>query len=176
MRTGLGRGARDGALIRDAESLQHLENANTLAGAETGTLTEGRPKLRAAIYPGGIAEERRLSLAAGIERPSEPLRAPANGAMDRGADLDTERRACTCMEHRRSRVRVLHSIDDLGHRGGNPVRAIAAPSGGEVIRPRLISARRFPRRTAGASHQYQRASRRRSRSCRQSSNRSRRCP
>ena len=116
--TGVGSGARDGALIRDAESLQHLENANTLAVAETRTLTEGRPKLRAAINLWDIAEARRLSLAAGIERPSEPLQAPANGAMDRGADLDTGRRACTCMGHRRLRVRVLRPIDDLGHRGG----------------------------------------------------------
>ena len=42
--TGVGRGTHDGTPIRDAESLQHPENANTLAVAETGTLTEGRPK------------------------------------------------------------------------------------------------------------------------------------
>ena len=88
--TGVGRGARDGVLIRDAESLERLEKADTLVLDKTGTLTEGRPRLSAAITVGHVAEERWLALAAGIERSSEhPLAgAVAQGAAARGLDLE----------------------------------------------------------------------------------------
>ena len=81
--TGVGRGARDGVLIRDATSLQRLEKADTLVIDKTGTLTEGRPVLSAAISVGGVAEERWLALAAGIERSSEH---PLAGAFTEGAE------------------------------------------------------------------------------------------
>ena len=101
----VGHNARDGALIRDAESVQHLENANALAVAETGALTEGRPKFARRSIRGDVAEERRLFLAPDIERPSRPpAGAVADSVMDRGrADLDTERRACTCRLSRLTR-------------------------------------------------------------------------
>ncbi|MCY4467798.1 MAG: heavy metal translocating P-type ATPase, partial [Thiotrichales bacterium] len=88
--TGVGRGARDGVLIRDAESLQRLEKADTLVVDKTGTLTEGRPVLSAAISLGRVSEERWLSLAAGIERSSEhPLAgAVADGATGRGLRIE----------------------------------------------------------------------------------------
>ena len=88
--TGVGRGARDGVLIRDAESLQRLEKADTLVVDKTGTLTEGRPMLSAAISLGCVSEERWLSLAAGIERSSEhPLAgAVADGATGRGLRIE----------------------------------------------------------------------------------------
>ena len=84
--TGIGRGARDGVLIRDAESLERLARADTLLLDKTGTLTEGRPELSTAITLGRIAEERWLALAAGVERSSEhPLAdAVAGGATARG--------------------------------------------------------------------------------------------
>ena len=40
---GVGRGARDGVLIKDAEVLEVLEKIDTLVVDKTGTLTEGRP-------------------------------------------------------------------------------------------------------------------------------------
>lgn len=87
--TGIGRGARDGVLIRDAESLERLDKADTLVVDKTGTLTVGRPKLSAAISLGDIAEERWLALAASLERSSEhPLAsAVAEGAMERGLHI-----------------------------------------------------------------------------------------
>ena len=80
--TGVGRGARDGVLIRDAESLERLERADILVVDKTGTLTEGRPELRAAVTLGHIGEARWLALAAGIERSSEH---PLAAAIERGA-------------------------------------------------------------------------------------------
>ena len=84
--TGVGRGAREGVLIRDAESLQRLEKADTLVVDKTGTVTEGRPTMSAAITLGRVPEERWLSLAASLERSSEhPLaRAVVDGAAGRG--------------------------------------------------------------------------------------------
>ena len=79
---GIGRGARDGVLIRDAESLQRMEKVDTLILDKTGTLTEGRPALHEAITLGRTPEARWLSLAAGLERSSgHPLAA----AIERGA-------------------------------------------------------------------------------------------
>ena len=88
--TGIGRGARDGVLIRDAESLERLAKADTLVVDKTGTLTEGRPVLSAAITLGRVAEERWLALAAGLERSSEhPLaEAVAGGAAARGLRIE----------------------------------------------------------------------------------------
>ena len=88
--TGIGRGARDGVLIRDAESLERLEKADTLLLDKTGTLTEGRPTLSAAVSLGDVAEQRWLALAAGLEGSSEhPLAgAVVEGAMDRGLRIE----------------------------------------------------------------------------------------
>ncbi|MGI9515694.1 MAG: heavy metal translocating P-type ATPase [Pirellulaceae bacterium] len=42
---GVGRGAREGILIRDAEVLETLEKVDTLVVDKTGTLTAGKPRL-----------------------------------------------------------------------------------------------------------------------------------
>jgi Cu+-exporting ATPase len=73
---GVGRGARAGVLIKNAEALEILEKVDTLVVDKTGTLTEGKPKLVAtsAPEPGDIREL--LRLAASLERASEhPLAA-----------------------------------------------------------------------------------------------------
>ena len=88
--TGVGRGARDGVLIRDARALEGLEKADTLVIDKTGTLTEGRPVPSAAISVGSVPEERWLALAAGVERSSEhPIAgAVAEGAAGRGLRIE----------------------------------------------------------------------------------------
>ena len=40
---GVGRGARAGVLIRNAEALERMEKVDTLVVDKTGTLTEGKP-------------------------------------------------------------------------------------------------------------------------------------
>jgi Cu+-exporting ATPase len=73
---GVGRGARAGVLVRDAESLERLETVDTLVVDKTGTLTEGRPKVVAVVPTADVAEDELLRLAAGLERGSEhPLAA-----------------------------------------------------------------------------------------------------
>ena len=75
---GTGRGATAGVLIRDAAALETLERVDTLIVDKTGTLTEGRPRVRTvAPAPGAAVEENELlRLAAAVERASEhPLAA-----------------------------------------------------------------------------------------------------
>ena len=70
---GTGRGATAGVLIRDAAALETLERVDTLIVDKTGTLTEGKPRVRTvSAAPGGdVDEDELLRLAAGVERPSE---------------------------------------------------------------------------------------------------------
>ncbi|MBY5365066.1 copper-translocating P-type ATPase [Rhizobium leguminosarum] len=73
---GVGRGARMGVLIKNAEALERFEKIDTLVVDKTGTLTEGRPKVTALKGVGGIDEAELLRLAATLERASEhPLAA-----------------------------------------------------------------------------------------------------
>ena len=86
---GVGRGAREGVLIKDAAVLETLEKIDTVVVDKTGTLTEGRPKLTECIAASGWSEEELLRLAAAVEQASEhPLaRAIVAGAKERGISL-----------------------------------------------------------------------------------------
>jgi Cu+-exporting ATPase len=68
---GVGRGAREGILIRDAEALERLEKIDTLLIDKTGTLTEGKPKLAEIIALDGFTESEVLEQAAAVEVASE---------------------------------------------------------------------------------------------------------
>src|SRR3974390_1653055 len=57
MMRGGGRGAQAGILIKNAETLERMEKVDTLVLDKTGTLTEGKPKLVAAIPVQGFAEQ-----------------------------------------------------------------------------------------------------------------------
>jgi Cu+-exporting ATPase len=83
---GVGRGAENGILIKDAEALETLGKADVLVVDKTGTLTEGRPKLVTVEPAEGFSETDLLRLAAALERGSEhPLaRAVLEGAQQRG--------------------------------------------------------------------------------------------
>jgi len=86
---GVGRGARAGILIRNAEALERLEAVDTFVIDKTGTLTEGRPALAAVRTLGTIPEDEALRLAASLERGSEhPIAAAVvTGAAARGLVL-----------------------------------------------------------------------------------------
>ncbi len=57
---GVGRGARSGILVKNAAALERLEAVDTLVIDKTGTLTEGKPRVVAALA-GGRARTRRRS-------------------------------------------------------------------------------------------------------------------
>ncbi len=83
---GVGRGAKEGVLIKDAEVLETLEKIDTVVVDKTGTLTEGRPKLTECVPALPISEEEIVRLASGVEQASEhPLaHAVVQGAQERG--------------------------------------------------------------------------------------------
>jgi Cu+-exporting ATPase len=86
---GTGRGAREGILIKNAESLEVFEKIDTLIVDKTGTLTEGKPRLVTVAPAEGLEEKELLRLAASLERGSEhPLAAAiVTGAQDRDIEL-----------------------------------------------------------------------------------------
>ena len=73
---GVGRGATEGVLIKNAEALEILEKVDTLVVDKTGTLTEGKPRLSEVVSAAGMDGKELLRLAASLERGSEhPLAA-----------------------------------------------------------------------------------------------------
>ena len=82
---GIGRGAQEGVLIKDAEALELMEKVDTVVIDKTGTLTEGKPKVQSVIAADGFTEADVLALAAALEKLSEhPL---AQAIMTHAAEL-----------------------------------------------------------------------------------------
>ena len=83
---GVGRGAQEGVLVKNAEVLERLEKVTTLVVDKTGTLTEGNPKLVDVLPAGGFDTKDLLHLTASLEQNSEhPLAAAVvQGAKERG--------------------------------------------------------------------------------------------
>ena len=86
---GVGRGARSGILVRDADALERLGRAKCLVLDKTGTLTEGKPCLMEVLPAAAVSERDLLGHAASLERGSEhPLAAAVlRGAAERGIEL-----------------------------------------------------------------------------------------
>lgn len=68
---GIGRGAREGVLIKDAEALELMEKVDTLVVDKTGTLTEGAPKVQNVVAAADFSEVDVLARAAALEKRSE---------------------------------------------------------------------------------------------------------
>ncbi len=88
---GVGRGARAGILIRDAQALEAFERIDTIVIDKTGTLTEGRPKLTSVTTAPGIDENTLLQLAASVEQASEHPLARAIAEAAKARDLSAEK-------------------------------------------------------------------------------------
>ena len=86
---GVGRGAQEGVLIKNAEALERFEKVDTIVVDKTGTLTEGRPRVVAVRTVPPFAEHDVLRLAASLERASQhPLGlAIVNAAKERDVPL-----------------------------------------------------------------------------------------
>lgn len=68
---GMGRGAREGLLYRDAETLEQLGQIDTLFVDKTGTLTEGKPTVSQIVPVSGQSDLSVLRFAAAVEQQSE---------------------------------------------------------------------------------------------------------
>jgi Cu+-exporting ATPase len=95
---GVGRGARSGVLIKDAEALERMEKVDTVVVDKTGTLTEGKPSV-VAVVSQDLPDDELQQLVAAVEQGSEhPLgraivkstleRVPSGGRLPKVTDFD----------------------------------------------------------------------------------------
>jgi len=86
---GIGVGAKQGMLIRNAEALEHARNVSTVVMDKTGTLTLGTPRVQSFDVQDGWEADAALTLAAAAERQSEhPLaRAIVDYAAERAVSV-----------------------------------------------------------------------------------------
>ena len=68
---GVGRGAQEGVLIKDAEALELMEKVDTIVIDKTGTLTEGKPRMQRVVALAGMESAIVLGYCAALERLSE---------------------------------------------------------------------------------------------------------
>ena len=88
---GVGRGARDGVLVKNAEALERLQKIDTLVVDKTGTLTQGHPSLVDQKVVAGHHAEIVLAMAAAVESGSEHAlaRAIVDAARERDVTVPT---------------------------------------------------------------------------------------
>lgn len=68
---GVGKGAENGILIKDAATLQKLQSVNTVVMDKTGTITKGKPEVVAVERYTNMDEETFLGILASLEHKSE---------------------------------------------------------------------------------------------------------
>ena len=74
---GVGKGAQNGILIRNAEALEVMNRVNTLVVDKTGTLTEGKPSVSRVLTFGNTTEKDLLQTLYSLNKHSEPPLAKA---------------------------------------------------------------------------------------------------
>ncbi|OWL95432.1 copper-translocating P-type ATPase [Deinococcus indicus] len=86
---GVGKGAREGVLFKNATALEATAGVDTVIFDKTGTLTEGKPALTDLVPAPGVSETELLHLSASADQPSQhPLaEAIVRGAGERGVTL-----------------------------------------------------------------------------------------
>jgi Cu2+-exporting ATPase len=86
---GVGMGAREGVLFKNASTLELTAGVNTVIFDKTGTLTEGKPALTDVIAITGFSETELLHFAASADQPSQHPVAQAivDGTQRRGITL-----------------------------------------------------------------------------------------
>ncbi|MBI2042743.1 MAG: heavy metal translocating P-type ATPase [Candidatus Nealsonbacteria bacterium] len=68
---GVGKGAKEGILVKDAATLETLYKANVVVVDKTGTITKGKPELTKIKIAGDMSEHEIISVLATLENKSE---------------------------------------------------------------------------------------------------------
>ncbi len=94
---GMGRGARQGVLFKNAESLETAHRLSLVLFDKTGTITEGKPRVTDWVPLGALASDESLSLIASAESgSSHPLaQAVVSWTRDRGLQVQPPEEAET---------------------------------------------------------------------------------
>ncbi|MDP2789149.1 MAG: heavy metal translocating P-type ATPase [bacterium] len=87
---GVGKGAREGILVKDAATLEKLHKVDTVIVDKTGTITIGKPTLVNIENFSGLSNEKFISLIASLEKKSEhPIaHAIVNYAQEKSLNLE----------------------------------------------------------------------------------------
>lgn len=85
---GVGKGAKNGVLIRNAEALETLAKVNVLIVDKTGTLTEGRPSVEKVVSINEMDERALMAYIAGANRQSEHPLAEATVRYAENANIE----------------------------------------------------------------------------------------
>ena len=78
---GIGRGARNGILVKDATALELLSKVNVLAIDKTGTLTEGKPRVMESVFAANLDEDFRRGFLTKVESLERQSSHPLAGAI-----------------------------------------------------------------------------------------------
>ena len=108
---GIGKGAEQGVLVKQADALEAAHRVDTVVLDKTGTLTTGKPAVTALLAE-GIGEDELLTLASSAERGSEH---PLAGAIVAEA------------QHRGLRLQAMSGLRNV------PGQGIEAQVGGETV-------------------------------------------
>lgn len=140
---GVGRGAREGILVKDAGTLEALGTVTTVVLDKTGTLTLGRPILTHVEDTGGLGQDRLLQLIASLEQYSEH---PLAGAIREAAKqrslplIETKdfqvlagRGVEATIDGKRYRVGNLPSMNELGIKVDPSLIASHTENGGTPV-------------------------------------------
>ena len=68
---GVGKGAQNGVLIKNAQSLEQMNKIDVLIIDKTGTITEGKPSVEKMVAKGNLSEEQLIKLVASVNAQSE---------------------------------------------------------------------------------------------------------
>src|SRR6516165_9441302 len=68
---GVGKGAQNGILVKNAEAIERAEKVNCLLTDKTGTLTAGKPRVTQVIPDAEVSTDTLLQIAASLEQSSE---------------------------------------------------------------------------------------------------------